>query len=336
MRETDKKMKKILEQDIQLSDTVNQKLQDTYKMLEEKELVQKRRKPYVTKLCTAAAAVMIFCAIPAVVYAAVKTDFFEGMFGNETKQSNAVIHKKMDDGKGKIIDSTIPAREYVAVDEAKADSLIGEWVADKQIVRKVGSHTLTIENFTYDANGALMYFTLEREGGVTALKGNSDTNLTKGAYFTEKADFMFLVESSQGIPGYDNIYIDTEKSTSEKIYCYSYILWGETLEEKDIPQLVIESYPCTRREMEGMDEREVLKKIKEEKVSLSDKGQIPTKTIDLGEDGKIIYSPISISIDMTKGFGLSKEEAEDPGNMNYLAVQYSDGSSYIVSDKEKI
>ena len=181
-----------------------------------------------------------------------------------------------------------------------------------------------------------MYFTLEREGGVTALIGDMDTNLTKGAYFTEDADFYFAVESTGGVTGAENTYIDIEKSTEEKLYCSSYILWPEHLNDDDTIQLVIDKYPAPSRELNEAateeDERIWWEQTQTERITLTDKGQIPVQCIDLGADGYIEYSPVSISIDMSKGLGLSEEEAGDPYYMKHLEIRYKDGSSYVISD----
>lgn len=338
---SEEKMRQILGKDIHVSELTDNRLQDTYRMLMNQSADERKKscykKSYKKNLRTAAAVAAILCfAIPGVVYASVKSGFFEGMFGNETKKSTGVIHREIDDGKGNKVAVDIPSKEYVPVDEEKAETMIGQWVMDEPITRKIGEHTLTINSFAYDKNGALMYFTLEREGGVTALTGDMDTNLTKGAYFTEDADFYFCVESATGVTGAENIYIDIEKSTEEKLYCSSYILWPEHLNDNDTVQLVINQYPGPSRELDGAatkeEERTWWEQTQTEKIALTDKGQIPVRCIDLGDDGYIEYSPVSILIDMSKGLGLSEEEAGDPYYMKHLEIRYQDGSSYVVSD----
>lgn len=46
------------------------------------------------------------------------------------------------------------------------------------------------------------------------------------------------------------------------------------------------------------------------------------------EGGCLELSPISCSIDLSKGPGLSEEEAYDPGNLKTLSIHYSDGTVY--------
>lgn len=338
MKGSEKQMEKILSQNIEISDVVNQRLKDTYEILEKRQKTGVKKSSYGKNLrVAAAAAAIVCCAVPSVVYASVKSGFFEGMFGNTTKKSTDVIHTEIDDGKGGMAAVDIPSKEYVAVDEAKAEELIGQWVMDEPVTRKIGDHTLTVESFAYDKNGALLYFTLGREGGVTALKGDMDTNLTKGAIFTDDADFYFSVNCGDKIFAGENIYVDTVKSTDDLLYCSEYILWSESLEEGEIPQLTIEKYPCTRGELYTMSDeeyQEVSAEIQTETIMLTDKGQIPVSGIDLGENGYLEYSPVSISVDMSKGLGLSAEQAQDPYYMKHLEIKYKDGSSYIVSDQE--
>lgn len=323
MRQSEKYIKEILNKDIQISDTVERRIQDTYKMLEKKKYQGRN------KLCVAAAIAVICIALPGVVYASAKTEFFQGVFGNETKKSYEATRQEFEDGKGGKFSATVPSKEFVSVDTEKAEEIVGKWVESEPIEKKIGSHMLRIENFAYDKNGALVYFTLEREGGVTALKGNEQTNAAKGAMFTEESDFYFYYETSKGIIGYENTYVDTEKSTDEKLYCYAYVLWNGSLENGDTPQLVIDTYPCEKKDLPENA------KITTEKIKLTDKEPIPVKCIDLGEKGYLEYSPISLSVDMAKGMGLSDEEASDPYYLEKIEITYKDGNNYVVSDKKK-
>lgn len=361
MRKRERQMQDILRSDVQVSDMVNQRLCDTYKILERKQEASGKRKHYGKNLRVAAAVAAVVClAVPSMVYASVKTGLFEGMFGNTTKKSWDVIHKEIDNGKGGKTPVDIPSKEFVAVDEEKADEQIGQWVMEEPIVKQIGEHTLTIESFVYDSSGAVMYYTLGRKGGVTALKGDENTNVAKGAMFTDDVDFRFSVEcGTQGDKDFifagDNTYVDMERSTDELFYCTSYILWSDTLKEGDIPKLVIRKYPDTFKELyklmpdttnmskeEAGDKalwkeyEEAMSKVQTETVDLSDKGQVPVKTIDMGANGCLAYSPISIRVDMSKGMGLSKDEAQDPYHLKHLEIKYKDGSSYIVSDSENL
>ncbi|MEZ3486312.1 MAG: hypothetical protein K1W22_06880 [Lachnospiraceae bacterium] len=361
MSGTEKRMNDILSQDIQVSDVVNQRLKDTYEILERRQEITGKKHSYKKSLRAAAAVAAIVClAVPSAVYASVKAGVFDGMFGNTTKKSWEIIHKEVDNGKGGTTAVDIPSKEFVPVDESKADEQIGQWVMDEPIVKQIGEHTLTIESFVYDSSGAVMCYTLGRKGGVTALKADESTNVAKGAMFTDEVDFRFAVQfgapqDEEFIFAGDNTYVDLEKSTDELFYCTSYMLWSDNLKEGDVPQLVITKYPDTLKEIyklspdttgmtkeEAGDEslwkeyNEAMAKVETETIDLSDNGQIPVKTIDMGEKGRLVYSPISIRVDMSKGMGLSEEEAQDPCYMKHMEIKYKDGSSYVVSDSEEL
>lgn len=327
MKKTEKDMREILNQDIQISDVVETRIQETYKRLNKSGT---RRTRSIQRI---AAAIAVVClSIPGVVYASSKTEFFQAMFGNETRESNDILKREIDtgkEGKDSKVTVTLPSREYVPVDEEQAEKAIGAYVSEEPIVKKIGSHTLTINSFVYDRNGAMMYFTLERKGGVTALAGDKETNLTKGAYFTDDTDFYFNCETKNGAIAGENTYIDLKKSTDDKLYCYSYILWDEPLKDGDVPELMLETFPCTRKELKEET------KTKTEKIRLTSKEPIPVRKIDMGDKGYLEYSPIAMSVDMEKGMGLTKEEAEDPYYLESIEVVYKDKESYVVCDEEK-
>ena len=162
MKKTEKDMRDILNQDIHISDMVETRIQETYSQLGKKN-VRRRKAGSVRKIAAAIAAVCLF--VPGVVYASSKTEFFQAMFGNETRESNGVLEREVDtgkEGKDAKVTVTLPSREYVPVDEEQAEKEIGAYVSEEPIVKKAGSHTLTINSFVYDKNGAMMYFTLER------------------------------------------------------------------------------------------------------------------------------------------------------------------------------
>ena len=69
MRETERRMSDILSQDIQVSDVVNTRLQDMYEIIKERHETAGQKHTYRKNLHAAAAAVIICCAVPTVVYA---------------------------------------------------------------------------------------------------------------------------------------------------------------------------------------------------------------------------------------------------------------------------
>lgn len=321
-----KQLEQILSKELQIPDKVNERINETYDMLRADAMNQpkgrRRRHSY-----TAAAIAVICClAIPGGVYAAANSDFFNGIFGNATKKSTPAVTKEIDNQKGGTTTVTIPSHEYVSVDPAEAEKLIGSGAMSEPVIKQLGEHTLCVENLIYDQNSALMYFTLERKGGVTLLIGNDETNAAKGALFDENDPWIFQLETTEGNLYGDNIYIDTEKSTKDKFYCYAYMAAFQTLQEGEFPVLKIYKYSAPRAELpEDYD-------LEEETVPLTEEPPIPIQKLDMGENGYVEYSPISISFDLSKGTGLTAEEAYDPWNLKHLEIKFKDGSSYVICD----
>lgn len=334
MRRSEKQIQEILGREIEISDTVNERINDTYKMLHTASRNQPASARRRKRSFFAAAAAAIACLIiPAAAYAAANSDFFDAMFGNTTKKSTPAVTKEIDNQKGGTTTVTFPSREYVSVDPEKARELVGGGAMDSPLEKQLGEHTLRIENLIYDKNSAFMYFTLEREGGVTMLIGNEETNRSKGAYFNEDDLWMFNIETTEGTLYGSNIYIDTEKSTADKLYCYAYMLSFETLKDGEFPVLKIYEYPCSRIEWAKEHPEEGIP-VEEKILPLTDKSPVPVRKIDMGENGYIEYSPISIAVDMSKGLGIPEEDASDFYSQYHLEIKYKDNTSYVLYDRD--
>lgn len=337
MKHQERKMKDLFGKKVEISNEVEERLESTYEILRSRSKSETKRQYKFPKVAVAAITAVLM--ISTGVYASIRSDFFEGMFGNTTKTSTPAKPVSIDDGKGGTVDVVIPSKKFVDVDEERAQELLGDYVLEEPIVKEIGSHTLTVENFLYNELGGLMYFTLEREGKVTALAGNEDTNLAKGASFTDEADFYFTIQIGEQTIGYENIYVDTQQSTAEKMYCYSYFLWSEEseIDVEQKPYLLIQKYPCTRGEINRMDAEEysqMCENVVEEKVNLTEQDAVPTKTLDLGEKGTLRISPFALAFDIPKMLGLSNLDI-DPWNVKHVEIQYKNGESYVVEDKNE-
>lgn len=337
MKHQERKMKDLFGKKVEISNEVEERLESTYEILRSRSKSETKKQYKFPKVTVAAVTAVLM--ISTGVYASIRSDFFEGMFGNTTKTSTPAQPVSIDDGKGGTVDVVIPSKEFVDVDEERAQELLGDYVLEEPIVKEIGSHTLTVENFLYNELGGLMYFTLEREGKVTALAGNEDTNLAKGASFTDEADFYFTIQIGEQTIGYENIYVDTQQSTAEKMYCYSYFLWSEEseIDVEQKPYLLIQKYPCTRGEINRMDAEEysqMCENVVEEKVNLTEQDAVPTKTLDLGEKGTLRISPFALAFDIPKMLGLSNLDI-DPWNVKHVEIQYKNGESYVVEDKNE-
>lgn len=329
---TEKQMEDILKQDIEISDVVNERINDTYKMLlTEQKNKQKSTRKGKRSYIAAAAAIACCLIIPTAVYAAANTDFFDVMFGNTTRKSTPAITKEIDNQKGGTTSVTFPSHEYVPVDPEEAKQLVGSGAMSEPVERQLGDHTLRIENLVYDKNSAFMHFTLEREGGVTMLIGNEELNEAKGAYIADDSLWTFDLETTEGTPFFGHINVDMEKSTEDKFYCSAYLLSLNKLKDGELPVLKIYKYPVPRAEiLEDLDESE----LHVEEVPLTEKEAIPVQKVDMGENGYFEYSPLSLAVDLSRGTGISEEDAVDPYCLYHLEIRYKDGTSYVIRDNE--
>lgn len=312
-------MKKIMEQMISVEefDAINEKheFSETYQEEKRRVLMKVRQKTHRrNQLAKVAVAVVAFSVIvPATIYASMGHDrFFENVFGdNNRKDSEAFDKTVLNDDKEVIV--TVPATDYVPVELEKAEELVGKYVMDEPIVKEVDGHTLTIHSVIYDSNVVISEFSLEKPGGVTAMELNEKYNYLKAEPWTDKAAFRFNVNIG-------DIYLNVEESTQEKICgtIYSVIAEGSFNEEiaslSSTPKLEILDFATGERE----------------NVSLSNKEAIPMIEFASEEGGSMYISPISLKIDMRKGFQF--EYPTDSGNINKVIVNYNDGTEYCVHD----
>ena len=271
----------------------------------------------------AAAAAAACILLPVGVYAAVThSEFFRNVFGNSGRESVASHEETFDNGKGEEISYTFPEKEYVPVDEETAESLLGDKVSAEPLTVPINDHTLTILSAVRDENAMAMEFTLSCDTGVTALEWNDLSNETKGADISENATFHFIVDNAV-----ENIYIDRENTTETSIHGYYYCLFREPLPEGKCPELNIVYADQPLQSLPDDVSPETLY------VPINASETIPLTSFTSEEDGFLEVSAISMRIDMSRGFGLSEQDAYD-ADPETIAIEYTDGSVYQVLDKE--
>ncbi len=311
---------------------------DKYKNNKRKLLKEYRKnicKPLLGKYkkAAAAAAVLLIISVPVITNAATGGEFFNRIWGNEgkTEYSEPYSEYLYDNEKGTSCKITYPKSEYENIDPEKAEDLIGDNISYNPVDVKIGDTKLSVLSFVHDGNAAVAEFTLEKKGGVDALVYNKSYNKSKGAYFSGSAKFYFAFDEYDG-----KIFVDTDKSSKDKIYCYYYMIC-QYQDNTDNVTLTIEEYPCTRDELYAADDIKYKKYISGSKrhsvpVPVSSKSK---KTVfNNSKNGIAEISPLSIKIDMEKGLGLSKEDAYDPYNAYYVSINYKNGKKYIVHEHE--
>ncbi|WP_302418796.1 DUF4179 domain-containing protein [Blautia marasmi] len=343
MKYTENEMKQILEQEIEIPKKVDERLQDTYSRIRTQNKTRTTHAKKSWRKITAAAAVAALTltvtgGTAAAAYLSEHTDFFQGMFGNTTKSPQEHTQVLADPDKDDGMMADLPGKEYVPVDEEKADALIGGNVTEVNITKEIGGHTLTIENIVTDGNGMLMSMTLEKPGGVTALYADDETNRTKGAYFSPESNFSFFIEDQNGIPSGEFMYVDTEKSTPDKYYIYDYMIWGSTESTPIQPRLHIYTYPVTLGELQEINETDTEKRdqieVTEDYVDLPQCENVPMQSLNQDDTWICSYSPISMSINMSAQ--APEEEAQDPYCIKYIELKYKDGTNYTIFKQDEL
>lgn len=274
----------------------------------------------------AVAAAAACIVLPVVVYAAVThADFYRNAFGNAGRQSVSAHEEVLDDGKGGQLTVTYPEREYVPIDEEMAETLIGSNISSEPVEVQINDHKLTINSAVRDENAIVMEFTLECETGVTALNYSELDNEAKGAWMSEESTFNFRVDGTA-----ENIYVDLEKSTETCLHCYYYglFVFDGPLADGKSPVLDI---TYADEPLVGTTDKS---RIHEAQVAIPAEHTINLLTFTSDAGGVLELSPISLSIDMGKGLGLTNLEAYDPIHLNTMSIHYTDGSSYQVYDKD--
>ena len=292
----------------------------------------------------AVAAAAACIVLPVVVYAAVThADFYRNAFGNAGRQSVSAHEEVLDDGKGGQLTVTYPEREYVPIDEEMAEALIGNNISSEPVEVQINDHTLTINSAVRDENAIVMEFTLECETGVTALNYSALDNEAKGAWRSEESTFSFRVNGTA-----ENIYVDLDKSTETCLHCYYYglFVFDGPLADGKSPTLdityadeplddIYKNEPLDGSYMdESLDGTTDKSRIHEAQVAIPAEHTINLLTFTSDAGGVLELSPISLSIDMGKGLGLTNLEAYDPIHLNTMSIHYTDGSSYQVYDKD--
>ena len=290
-----------------------------YEQKKEKMLKAYRKKVYQPvwgRWVKAAAAFLLVFLTPVIVSAASGSEFFGRLWGTSGKE-NIESHEEVlyDEEKETSCIVTYPQREYTDEGLDKAEELLGGGVSYQPIVKEIGDTRLTVSGAAYDGDAAVVEFTLEREGGVKGVLYGQLYNESKGAWFAEDAPFRLVFRDCS-----ENIFVDLDKSTEDLLYCYAYLV-------TDLPdqaaELQVEIY---RKQEESGD------KVQTDSLFIPILGEAKKEEYVNADGGRVRLSPMSMDVDCNIGLGLSKEEAYDPWHIYYVAINYKDGSIYVVHE----
>ncbi len=292
-------------------------------------------RPQWQRIASIAAAAALFIATPFVVNAATDGELFERIWGilgkKDVEAHQELVYEAKKDSSYYI---AYPARDYAELDPETAKALIGDCVQELSLSQEVDGTTITLLSAVRDNNSAVVALTLEKEGGVDILDYSQLDNEAKGAWFSEKSTFLFNI----GYGG--NLYVDLDKSTDDKLYCYDYVPLN-TFGTGSL-RMEIEQYPCTLGERDallaeeyGSEQAQAVENGKKTtELRIPCEKRLGSTAFTNAGGGQIEMSPISMNIDMNTGLGLTPGQAYDPYSAYKIVITYRDGSTYTVLEHE--
>lgn len=294
------------------------------------------------KVAAAAAAVVV--ASPFVVNAAMGGELFNRLWGNEGKKNveshnEVVIEDGKYDDKGNPVsyEVTFPKIEYVAQDPEVAERLLAGKYTTEPVSTTIGDTTVTVETVVRDGMGIVAAYTVERAKGVNCYVYSQEENEAKGAFFNEDQNIMFGFQEGHG-----KIWVDLEKSTDTKLYCYEYMTDSYTIFGAEFAKPITDhitlycvEFTDTRTNIEKtLTEKGDTSYIKEEKsivIPVADK--LDSKTFKSADGATVKISPIAMQWDSTGG---KSPKGDDIDSVNKFTITYKDGTEYLVYDDDKV
>ena len=292
----------------------------------------------------AAAAAEVVVASPFVVNAAMGGELFNRIWGNEGKKNVAshnevlVENGKYDDkGNPVTYEVTFPKIEYVAQDPAVAERLLTGKYTTEPVSTTIGDTTITVETVVRDDRGIVVAYTVERAKGVNCFVYSQQENEAKGAFFNEDQNIIFGFDEGIG-----KIWVDLEKSTDTKLYCYEYMcesynLFGSQFAKPITDHITLhcQELTDTRANIEKKNnEKGDTSYIKNEKsvvIPVADK--LDSKTFKSADGATVKISPIAMQWDSTGG---KSPKGEDIDSLVKCTITYKDGTEYLVYERDKV
>ncbi len=320
----------VLGQNVEVPDMVNRKLEQAYGLIEQKKRPAKcRRFRPVRTVLVAAALIAALCVTATAAYqlfrqdvAVEKPTLVQGILGGG---GIAWEEKKDYDQMGRL--SYWPRRELTPVDEEQATKLLGDYLPESGYQWQIEDFTFTVEGYVLDEHTSTgrIYYTIEHPGGFPA--GSVDWE--HGVLDFTKFDFSLPRFGPQTEVKWhwfgSRQYVDVNRSTPEKLVIVEGLANPLAASEngwKAADGLRIKFYDGTKAngilanlELPGVD-------------------SLPAITVKNPETGETaaVFSAIGLMVDTQylTSYLPSGDEIHDA--MEYLALEYADGTSYVIRD----
>lgn len=266
----------------------------------------KKRKFSARRLVSVlAAAVVLTLSVTGMAVADIlPLNIVQTLFGPERGSNPDGVVEYDDQGKLK---TNIPAWERVEVDETLAGQLLAPYLTTTDETASYQGYTLALEANLYDpATGCgLAYYTLENPDGITGYQvfDNGELWFDNQTVFT-RTDCA------------DRLYLDSTQSTNTKLCICAYYIEQEPLHNL---QLQLGAFvPVPEGQGEGLY------------GEVQDTLSIPLPNAELPAIQAVSKS-ISVTLSPI-GISLTSKTSLD-GTINYLALEYADGSRYVIRDQ---
>ena len=285
---------------------------------------KKRPRRGLRTLVVAACLTAALCVGAAAGYTVVREEKFpdldaavEAMFGNQGRDSvEATVEYDETGG----MSLNLPNQERVPVDAAQAEALVGEYLPGTGYVWQVGDYTLTVESYLLDEHTGTgrVYFTLERPGGVEGLQITPEDGEAWADGSGISLNFCAGGADGTWTPMSGRFYADQNRSTPEKLYLTAAL--GAASGWKAEDGLHIRFHDLRRNRDSERDVSLVAE------MELPGADSLPAVTAVNPKTGgtAACFSAIGMLVDTSY--------LEDGDSVRYVALEYADGSTYVVQD----
>lgn len=284
--------------------------EEVLKMAEKRE----RRRRRCTPGRIAAACVFAAALAGTTVFASVRGEFLREIFGIKGRE-NVGVHTVEAGGQS----WTAPAMEWETADEAAAERLVGEHVAQIGESVTVYGYTLTLDEYVIDENGiGAVTYTLSNPDGLAGV-----CSTEYGEYFMDPGVPMKEIDirSTGGSSMDKKSIVDQTLTTDTELHAVMYFTAMEQLEEGEGIRIIHSGY---ERDEKG----EVVSEESEEITFMPD-SFVRSVPFTGGTGYTAHVSPVGVRFD-----GPIFEKAVSGWIMNKLLVTYTDGSVYQAKDAD--
>lgn len=224
----------------------------------------------------------------------------------------------------------VPRREVVQTDPAQAKALVGDYLPETGYQWQIEDYTLTVEGYLLDEHTgtAKFYYTIEHPGGFGEDAVDWEHGILSWDKFKPSVAFRTRSEISSGwdtISGRD--YVDTSRSTEEKLCIVSSAANFEFWKAADGFTITFRIQGGVHEEPQPDGHINVIRDPQKLEAELELPGlkSLPALTLTDPATGEtMLLSAIGLKLD-----------CEDIDEVDFIAVEFSDGTRYVVENAEQ-